>query len=169
MSITVSITDYDNNTSFEEKFNENDTLKQIKDKYLNSISKNEMQSKLYFFINDHIVTMDMEIGRFTSEYNRHSVYITAMFDYDNNFTNYNVFIWLSNEFIGQYYMFCPRSMKIKDIKKKYSEYLKKKNVAVEYTNIRFVSYGKIMDNDDLLEKYGPNSYYTVIRTYFHIK
>jgi hypothetical protein len=65
-------------------------------------------------------------------------------------------------------MFCPKTMKIEDIKKKYSEYLNKKNVSIDYNNIRFVSFGKLMNNDDILEKYGPNSYYTVIRTYFQI-
>jgi hypothetical protein len=168
MSIEVSIIDYDNNTHFKSTFNPNTSLGEIRNEFIKITPETkDMANKLYFFINEHICEMHRSISEFTSEYNKKSVYITAIFDYDNNFTNYNAFIWLSNESIGNYYMFCPKNMLMEDIKKKYLDYInKKKPLNIDSKNIRFISVGKLASNEDKLENFCRYSYYAVFKTYF---
>lgn len=148
--------DFDSINSFEE----------VKEAYINTLDlvnsiSNFNKSKLYFFVDNTVIKPDKKISDVISGIIT-VIYITALYDFDDNFTLYNTYIWLSSIEFGDYYIFCPRDLTINYIVHKYEKYLESKDF-VKPDKIKLIFCGTLVNNEDPIEKYLISSYYTVFR------
>jgi hypothetical protein len=164
MLVKVYINNYDiTSKKYRKEFNNTRTFEEIKDDYINELDlvntiSDFNKSKLYFFANDIVIrpnTIILDVMETVGEY----LFVTALYDFDNNFSINNTYVWISHVKIGKYYMFCPLNMKISEAINKYKTYLESKNMLVD--KIKFAHLGRGVNEDDTIGKYSVTSNYAV--------
>lgn len=164
MLIRVNITNYDITSKYyTSEFKTTCSIEIVKETYINEMNlvntiTDFTKSKLYFFIDFRLVEPNKKILDFVST-DDNKLFIIALYDFDNNFSPFNTFIWISNIKIGNYYMFCPENMTIIDVKDKYNKYAESLNVIT--TKIIFVNSGRRVCDDDTIKKYSETSKHAV--------
>jgi hypothetical protein len=164
MLVEVNINNYDiTSKNFCKEFNHTSTFDEIKDDYINELDlintiNDFNKSKLYFFANDIVIRPNTKILD-VMETVRKYLFVTALYDFDNNFSIDNTYVWISHVKIGNYYMFCPPNMKISEVINKYKTYFESKNIFSD--KVKFAHLGRGVNEDDTIGKYSTTSNYAV--------
>ena len=137
--------------------NRNSNLNQLSDMYFNLIKIPDylQKNKFNFFVNNKII---IDYTNILDNYlckNDNILEIIVLYDSQNIFDNCNKFITLTDYKIlnKKYYLYCSSETKMIDIKKEYSDYLKKYNIEFNPYKIRLQIYAKETLSENSLETY----------------
>ncbi len=164
MLVQVNINTYNTKCdTFIKEFETTCDFEQIKEDYINKLDlintiSNFNKSKIYFFTDNIVIRPNTKLEKVV-EPGRKRLFVVALYDYDNNFAYTNTYIWLSNVTYGNYYLYCPQNMTIKEIINKYEQHLA--SINIKPNKIILTNAGRRVDETDTVGTYSQSSLYAV--------